>query len=79
MFEDADEIAEWANNAIQTFANMGVIQGVGNNRVNPRGNVTRAEVATIRARKKTQRQEFFILSVAESRKKTNKTPQIFLT
>ena len=47
IFEDADEISPFANNAIQTLANMGIMQGNSDGTFNPQGLATRAEVAAV--------------------------------
>ncbi|MDR2132930.1 MAG: S-layer homology domain-containing protein, partial [Clostridiales Family XIII bacterium] len=46
-FADDTEIAGYARNAIQTLYNGGIINGIGGNAINPRGNATRAEVAAM--------------------------------
>jgi hypothetical protein len=46
-FADDDQIADYAKNAIQTLHNGGIINGVGNNVINPKGSATRAEVAAM--------------------------------
>jgi len=43
IFEDADEISDWARNAIQTMANLGWMQGRPNRNFDPQGLATRAE------------------------------------
>jgi len=50
IFEDADEISSFARNAIQTLANMSVMQGNADGTFNPQGLATRAEVAAVMAR-----------------------------
>ena len=47
IFEDADEISNFANNAIQTLANMGIMQGRPDGIFDPQGLATRAEVAAV--------------------------------
>lgn len=48
MFEDNAEIAHWAMNAVQNVCNMGIMQGVGENRFNPKGSYTTEQaVATL--------------------------------
>lgn len=49
-FADSDDISGWANNAVQTMNKLGIIQGVGNDRINPKGNtpIEQAIVMTIR-------------------------------
>jgi uncharacterized repeat protein (TIGR02543 family) len=46
-FADEDQIADYAKNSIQTLNKLGIINGVGNDTINPRGNATRAEVAAV--------------------------------
>jgi hypothetical protein len=46
-FSDSAEIAGYAQNAIQTLYNGGIINGVGNNTINPKGSAKRAEVAAM--------------------------------
>jgi hypothetical protein len=46
-FADDAEIADYARNAVQTLYNGGIINGVGNNAINPKGSATRAEVAAM--------------------------------
>lgn len=43
----ADVQGHWAEKTVETFIKLGVIQGYGNNKFNPDGNITRAEFATI--------------------------------
>jgi hypothetical protein len=43
----ADVKGHWAEKTIETFIKLGVIQGYGDNKFNPDGNITRAEFATI--------------------------------
>jgi len=47
VFEDIGAASTWAQSAIQDMRNHGIIHGVGNNRYNPQGSATRAEVAQI--------------------------------
>ena len=48
MFEDDGEIAHWAMNAVQNVCNMGIMQGVGENRFSPKGSYTTEQaVATL--------------------------------
>lgn len=42
-FSDEDEISEYAKNSIQLMNKLGVINGVGNQRINPRGNASRQQ------------------------------------
>jgi predicted amidohydrolase YtcJ len=46
-FADEGDIAAYAKNAIQTLYNAGIINGVGENRIDPKGQATRAQVAAI--------------------------------
>lgn len=47
LFADAEEIADYAEEAIQTLNKLGVIIGVGNNKINPKGFASVAEIAAI--------------------------------
>jgi hypothetical protein len=47
IFADDAEIADYAKNAIQTLYNGGIINGVGDNAINPKDSATRAEVAAM--------------------------------
>lgn len=47
IFADSDEISGYASNAIQTLNKLGVLTGVGENMINPKGNASRAQVATM--------------------------------
>ena len=52
IFTDAEDIANYAMDAIQTFNKLGIINGTGTNAdgqtiVNPKGNATRAEAAAM--------------------------------
>jgi hypothetical protein len=46
-FADEEEIADYAKNAIQTLNKLRIINGVGNNTIDPRGSATRAQIAAI--------------------------------
>ena len=46
-FSDADLISDKAMNAIQTLYKLGIFKGKGNNTIDPSGNTTRAEFATL--------------------------------
>ena len=46
-FVDEAEISAWAQDAVNALFEAGVISGMGNNHFNPRGQGTRAEVATM--------------------------------
>ena len=45
IFEDANEVSDFANEAIQTLANLGWMQGNPDGTFNPQGMLTRAELA----------------------------------
>jgi hypothetical protein len=47
QFSDIDEAAEWAKDSIRAMRAYGMFAGVGNNRFNPKGESTRAEMAAI--------------------------------
>lgn len=44
-FTDHEEISDWAMEAMEWSVGVGLIEGVGNNLVDPKGNATRAQVA----------------------------------
>ncbi|TCT17064.1 S-layer family protein [Natranaerovirga pectinivora] len=46
-FEDKSEIASWAEEAIGFMSNKGIVGGVGNNLVNPKGNATREQAIAL--------------------------------
>ena len=46
-FFDDDEISEWAKDAVYYCQKAGFVSGVGDNRFNPKGTASRAEVATL--------------------------------
>jgi flagellin-like hook-associated protein FlgL len=46
-FADEDDIADYAKSAIQNLNKLGIINGKGNNIIDPKGNATRAEVAAM--------------------------------
>lgn len=46
-FADDKDIPEWVRGAIVAIKNLGIIQGMGNNRFNSNGNATRAEAVTV--------------------------------
>ena len=46
-FEDADEIADYAQEAVSALANEGIVSGVGNGMFAPKATATRAEAAVI--------------------------------
>jgi hypothetical protein len=47
VFADDADIADYARNAIQTLYNGGIINGVGDNTIEPNGSATRAQVAAM--------------------------------
>jgi len=52
FFADAEDISDYAMEAIQTFNKLGIINGTGTNdegqtKINPKGNATRAEAAAM--------------------------------
>ncbi len=49
-FVDSDKISSWAEEAMEWTVQNEIIQGMGNERVNPKGKATRAQVATIMQR-----------------------------
>lgn len=40
VFSDEAEISSWAKEAVQTLCKLNIMNGVGNNRINPKGNAT---------------------------------------
>jgi len=46
-FADAEEISDWATNAVNVMRATGLMSGKPNNKFDPKGTATRAEVATI--------------------------------
>ena len=46
-FADKDSISSWATQAMVWAVQEGLISGVGDNTLNPQGQATRAQVATI--------------------------------
>lgn len=49
-YSDNSEISEWANDAMEWAVGYGLISGKGDNILDPKGNATRAEIATILSR-----------------------------
>ena len=49
-YADADQVGDWAADAMQWSLGNGIIQGVSETRLNPNGNATRAQLAAILAR-----------------------------
>jgi hypothetical protein len=47
QFNDSEEASTWARNSIHAMRRHSIISGIGNNRYNPQGHATRAEVAQI--------------------------------
>lgn len=47
LFSDDSYISDWAKDAVYACRAMGIVSGVGNNRFNPKGKLTRAEGATV--------------------------------
>ncbi|MDR1134919.1 MAG: S-layer homology domain-containing protein, partial [Clostridiales Family XIII bacterium] len=47
IFADANEIGDYAKNAVDTLCNANIINGIGGNLFNPKGLATRAEVSAI--------------------------------
>lgn len=47
IFADEAEIADYAKNAVQVMNKLGIINGKGNNMIDPQGKATRAEVAAM--------------------------------
>jgi hypothetical protein len=47
MFADEGQISDYAKDAIQTLNKLGIMQGVGDNKINPKGSATRAQVAAM--------------------------------
>jgi len=48
-FKDADEIGDWARESIAALVKAGVVQGSTDGKLNPKGKITRAEIAKIAA------------------------------
>lgn len=46
-FSDEDEIPSWAKNAIQVMNKIGIIGGVGDNRIDPKGNATKEQAIVL--------------------------------
>ena len=46
-FIDSNEISTWAKASVVYIQKIGLIEGVGGNRFNPKGKATRAEVAAV--------------------------------
>ena len=46
-FTDADQISEYAQDAVYTLANAGIINGMGDGTFAPKANATRAQASVI--------------------------------
>lgn len=46
-FDDADAVSDWATAAMTWAVQNGIIQGKGNNVLDPKGNASRAEVSAV--------------------------------
>ena len=46
-FSDADQIADWAKGAVSALADLGIINGMGDNTFAPKMNITRAAITAI--------------------------------
>ncbi len=46
VFDDEDEISDWAMSSIQTVCNLGIMQGVGDNKFDPKGGYTVEQAVT---------------------------------
>ena len=49
-FKDANQISSWAKDGVQKCLDLGIMNGVGNDLFDPKGSVTREQLATIIAR-----------------------------
>lgn len=49
-FNDEDEIASWAKGSIQLMNKLGILGGVGNNKINPKGPATREQAMILSLR-----------------------------
>jgi pullulanase len=47
VFDDANQISDYAATAVQTLANAGIISGVSDTEFAPQDNATRAQAAVI--------------------------------
>ncbi|MBE7027085.1 MAG: S-layer homology domain-containing protein, partial [Ruminococcaceae bacterium] len=47
IFTDVDKISDYAVDAISWAVEKGIIGGIGDNMLDPKGNATRAQVATM--------------------------------
>jgi len=59
-FGDNDDISDWAKEAVNNAASMGIINGYGDGNFLPKGNITRAEAATIMMRVADLSSRFYI-------------------
>ena len=46
-FKDSGKVSTWAYDALKWTVECGLIQGIGDNTLNPQGTATRAQTATI--------------------------------
>ena len=46
-FDDESEFSDYAKAPVSALKNAGIVNGVGDNKFNPKGNATRAEAAVI--------------------------------
>ena len=47
MFTDEEQIADYAKEALQVLYKLGIMQGVGDNKIDPTGTATRAQLAAM--------------------------------
>jgi hypothetical protein len=47
IFADANDISDYAKQAMSWAHQQGIVKGKGNNILDPKGNATRAEIATM--------------------------------
>lgn len=71
-YSDANQVGEWAAPAMKWSIGNGIILGVSASRLNPNGNATRAQLATILAR---YAQYYDIFSAAEEEPVPSATPE----
>lgn len=46
-FNDSDKISKWAEEAVDNVTNLGLMNGVGNKKFDPKGKVTREQLAVV--------------------------------
>ena len=46
-FNDSDKISKWAKDAVDNITDLGLMSGVGNNEFDPKGTVTREQLAVV--------------------------------